>query len=344
MSTRCPVVTRGVAIVVVLWAVGLAAPASGVAARLVGGPTQRAIARVFSVERSHRGQVIVSTRVSTVSSTWAVVRSVIPAVTGHILTGATPPQRSTYYHLIGGRPRPAPPPRAVKADLSRAFRVEVVYSGSGREAINYQQSYGSACAGYGGFVDTESDVVSPMRWSVRYVVNLDDLLAAVRGPGGTTLLPAISFDATGSHVTASETVSRSAQDFGCNGRATTFKCTTTFRAGGPDPGGQLSFPAGSGLEAGVPMAARGRGACDPDNFTLGPSMWDGGGATAIAGPLRLLGGTLPSRPYAPVKVTWPTSSAQQAQGFAPSPCQGDTAVCTDVFQWQGTVSLHAIPG
>jgi hypothetical protein len=173
------------------------------------------------------------------------------------------------------------------------------------------------------------------------VVDLDDLLAAVRGSTGTTLVPRVTFDAAASRVTATETVSRSVQDFGCNGRATTFNCTTTFAAGGPDPGGQLSFPAGAGLEAGVPMAARRRGACSPDDFTLGPSLWDGGGATASAGPLRLLSGTLPARPYAPVKVSWPAAAAQ---GSATSPCQGDTAVCTDAFRWQGTVSLQPVSG
>jgi hypothetical protein len=118
----------------------------------------------------------------------------------------------------------------------------------------------------------------------------------------------------------------------------------TFAPGGPNPGGELSFPAGSGLQAGVPTAIRQRGACNPDNFTLGPSLWDSGAAAAIAGPLKLLGGTLPSRPYAPVKVSWPAGSAQEAQGFADSPCQGDSAVCTDTFAWRGTVSLQPVSG
>lgn len=323
---------------------GLAAPTPGLAARLVGGRTQRAIARAFSAQRSHRGQVIVSIRTSTVDPSWAVVRSVTPQASGQTRSGASPAQRSTYYQLAGGQARPAPPPRAVKTDLSRHFRVQVVYSGSGSESITYTQNYASVCAGYGGFVDTESDVVSPMSWSVRYIVDLDELRSAVRGPGGTTLVPAVSFGAADSYVTATETVSRSVQDFGCNGRAMTFNCTTTFSAGGPDPGGQLSFLAAGGLEAGVPMAARGRGACDPDNFTLGPSTWAGGGATVIARPLKLLGGILPARPYAPVKVTWPTNSAQVVQGLAPSPCQGAAAACTDAFQWQGTVSLQPISG
>ena len=343
MSTRTPAACRGVAIVVGLCVVALAVPSAGLAARLAGGPTQRAVARAFSAQRSHRGQTIVSIRTSSVNGTWAVVRAVTPQASGQTRSGATPALRSTYYHLARGQAHPAPPPRAVRADLARDFRVEVVFTGSGRESINYKQSYGSVCAGAGPFVDAETDMVSPMAWSVRYVVDLDDLLSAVHGSGGTTLVPHVTFDATGSHVTATEIVSRSVQDMGCNGNATTFTCTTTFVAGGPDPGGQLSFPARSGVEAGVPMAARRRGACDPDNFTLGPSQWDSGNATAIAGRLGLLGGALPARPYAPVKVSWPAGASQQPPGAAASPCQGDTAACTDAFQWHGTVSLAPAP-
>jgi hypothetical protein len=344
MPTRTPAACRGVAIVVGLCAVALTVPSAGLAARLVGGPTQGRIARVFSAQRSHRGQTIVSIRASSVNASWAVVRSVTPQPAGQTRSGATPALRSTYYHLVRGQARPAPPPRAVRTDLARDFRVEVVFTGSGSESIGYQQVYGSVCAGEGPFVDTETDMVSPMAWSVRYVVNLDDLLSAVRGSAGTTLVPNVTFDATGSHVSATETVSRSVQDMGCNGTATTFTCTTTFVAGGPDPGGKLSFPAGSGLEAGVPMAAHQRGACNPDNFTLGPSLWDSGAATATVGQLGLLGRTLPVRPYAPVKVSWPSGSSQQPQSFAASPCQGDTAACTDAFQWHGTVSLQPVPG
>jgi hypothetical protein len=337
----CRPATRGVAIVAGLCAGALAVPAPGLAATLVGGHTQRAIAHAFSAQRSHRGQAIVSIRTSSVDSSWAVVRSVIPQPAGQTRSGKAPALHSTYYHLGHGAVRPAPPPHAVRNDLARDFRVQVVYAGSGGESIAYTQHYGSVCAGYGDFTDTETDTVRPMTWSVRWVVDLDDLLAAVRGSSGTTFVPRVTFDAAASRVTATETVSRSVQDFGCNGRATTFNCTTTFAAGGPDPGGQLSFPAGAGLEAGVPMAARRRGACSPDDFTLGPSLWDGGGATASAGPLRLLSGTLPARPYAPVKVSWPAAAAQ---GSATSPCQGDTAVCTDAFRWQGTVSLQPVSG
>jgi hypothetical protein len=328
----------------VVCAAALAAPASGMAARLVGGSTQTAIARAFSAQRSHRGQVIVSIRTSTVSRSWAVVRSVTPQAAGQTRSGAAPVLHSTYYRLAGRRVHPAPPPRAVKADLARRFSVEVVYRGAGSESIGYLQRYKSNCPGSGGFNDQTSETISPMSWTVRYVVDLDALESAVRGPGGVTLVPNVSFDAAGSRIDASETVVRSLQDVGCNQRKTTFTCTTTFTPGGTDPGGRLSFLAGSGLEVGVPMAAHPGGACDPDNFTLGPSLWDSGGATALASRLELLGGALPAHPYAPIRVSWPGGSGAQALGFAVSPCQGDAAACTDTFGWQGTVALQGVPG
>jgi hypothetical protein len=325
-------------------ALALAVPSAGLAARLVGGRTEQSLARAFSAQRSHRGHAIASIRTSSVNGTWAVVRSVTPQAAGQTRSGATPALASTYYHLVRGRARPQPPPRAVRADLGRDFRVQVVYAGSGQESIAYKQNDQSVCAGAGFFTDQETDTVTPMTWSVRYVVDLDDLLSAVRGRGGTTLVPNVTFDAGGSHVSATETINRSVQDAGCNGQATTFACTMTFAAGGPDPGGQLSFPAGSGLEAGVPLVAHPQGACNPDDFTLGPSLWDGGAVTALVRQLPLLGGTLPARPYAPVKVTWPAGSAEQVQNFAASPCQGDGAACTDTFAWHGTVSLQPVPG
>ena len=341
---RSRAATRGVAIVVGLCAVALAIPSAGLAARLVGGRTQQAIARAFSGQRSHRGQVIVSIRTSTVDGSWAVVRSVIPQTAGQTRSGATPALRSTYYHLVHGRARPAPPPHAVRSDLARDFRVAVVYAGSGRESIAYLQRYGSVCAGHGDFTDRETDTVTPMSWSVRWVVDLDDVLSAVRDATGTTLVPRVTFDAAGSRVSATETVIRSLQDFGCNGQPTTFTCTTAFAAGGPDPGGQLSFPAGDGVEAAVPMTGSQRGACDPDNFTLGPSLWEGGGGNEPAHPPKLLSRTLPTPPPTPLQMSWPAGSAAPAQGFATSPCQGDTAVCTDAFRWQGTVSLQPVSG
>ncbi len=330
--------------ITVVCAVALAAPAPGIAARLVGGSTQTAIARAFSAQSTHRGQVIVSIRTSTVSRSWAVVRSVTPQAAGQTRSGAVPVLHSTYYRLAGRRVRPAPPPRAVKADLARRFFVEVVYTGAGSESITYGQGYRSVCPGAGGFSDEAADTVSPMSWTVRYVVDLDALESAVRGPAGVTLVPNVSFDASGSQIDASETVVRSVQDAGCNQSKTTFTCTTTFTPGGTDPGGRLSFPAGSGLEVGVPMATHQRGACNPDNFTLGPSLWDSGGATALASRLALVGGTLPANPYAPIRVSWPGGSAAQAQGFTVSPCQGDAAACTDTFAWQGTVALQGVPG
>jgi hypothetical protein len=195
----------------------------------------------------------------------------------------------------------------------------------------------------GGFSDVASDTVTPMSWTVRYVIDLDDLLSAVRSPSGTALAPHVAFDVAGSRIDASETVSRTLQDQGCNQQPNTVTCTTSFTAGGQDPGGQLSFP-GTELEVGLPLAPSQRGACNPDNFTLGPSLWASGGATALVSRLSLLGGTLPANPYSPIRVSWPRDAATTSQGFAVSPCQGDAAVCTDSFRWQGTVALQALPG
>ena len=91
----------------------------------------------------------------------------------------------------------------MRTDLSRDFQVAVVYAGTGRESIAYLQNYGSVCAGEGFFTDQESDVVTPMTWSVRYVVDLDDLLAAVRHDGHTTFVPAVRFDAAGISISDS---------------------------------------------------------------------------------------------------------------------------------------------
>lgn len=339
---RVPAAARVAAIVLGLCAAAAMAPAAASAAWLAGGSTQRAIARAFAAQRSHHGQAIVSIRTSSASSAWAVVRSVTPQ-SGHQRSASAPVLKSTYYHVIGGRAHPAPPPRRVRSDLAADFRVAVIYAGSGGESITYTQGYRSVCAGAGGFSDSETDAVGPMSWSVRYIVDLDHLLSAVRSAGATTLVPEVTFDRLGSHLTATENVSRTVQDLGCNGRPTTFNCTRAFAAGGPDPGGQLAFPQGSGLQVGVPMAARSRGACSQDNFTLGPSLWDGGGATALVARLGLLGGSLPAHPYAPIRVRWPAGSAQQAQGFVISPCQGEPAtVCSDAFGWQGTVSLQSV--
>jgi hypothetical protein len=323
----------------------LALPAAGQAAWLAGGATQRVLARAFAAQHAHRGQAIVSIRTSSVSASWAVVRSVTPQTAGQSRSGATPALHSTYYRLSGGRAIAAPPPKAVMTDLTRNFQVAVLYAGSGAESVTYQQVYGSNCAGQGGFVDTETDAVSPMSWRVRYIVDVDDLLSAVRGASGVTLVPNVTFDRTGSEVSATEALSRTVQDVGCNGKATTFDCTNTFSAGGSDPGGQLAITAGSGLQVGVPVAVRRRGGCNADNFTLGPSLWDSGAATALVGRLGLLGGAaLPSDPYKPLKVSWPANSAQQTLGFTASPCAGDSAACQDAFHWTGTVSLESIHG
>lgn len=341
MITRRFTGASPVGLVLLAGALLLLAPAGASAARLVGGRRQTALERAFNATAAHRARLIVSIRSSTVSPAWAVVRSVAAPKAGRTSGGAGSLRlTSAYYHQVGSRQRPGSPPAKVRADLNRTFRVAVVYSGTGTEAIASNPAYAGVCAGAGGFIDQETVSVSPMSWTVRYVVNLDDVLGAARGAQGSAIVPAVTFAGGASRVSAVERLSRVVQDVSCNGKATRFTCTQTFHLGGPDPAGQLSADSGGGLEVGVPTRVTTSGACDPADYTLGPSLWDGGGATADAAHLKLFGGALPANPYAPVKVSWPAGSPLGGQGFAASPCQGDST-CSDAFRWSGTVRLQA---
>src|SRR5438270_12301855 len=120
MPVRFSPTARGLALIVALSAAALALAPASMAARLVGGSTQRAIARAFSAQRSHRGQVILSIRTSSVSRAWAVVRSVTPLRGGQARAGAAPALQSTYYHLLGRRVRSGSPPPGVRSDLGRS--------------------------------------------------------------------------------------------------------------------------------------------------------------------------------------------------------------------------------
>jgi hypothetical protein len=338
--TAIAALRRGRLLVVVLALVALLAPVAAHAATLVGGRRQAAIDKAFFARPAHRGQAIVSTRVSTVAPAWAVVRSVRPERSGRTTpAGRTPKLQTTYYHLVKGREKLAAPRPAARADLSAPFRVVVIYTGSGSETIAYHQLYRSVCAGAGGFTDTQQDTVKPMSWKVRYVVDLDALQSAVRGPAGTVLVPAVSFDRSGSTVSAREIRTRTAIDRGCNGQPTTYACNASY-AVGPASQGLLSFPAVGGLEVGVPTTSNPSGDCDPSDFTLGPSLWDSGATTAVSTRLRLIGAALPAHPYAPVAVSWPKDSLALVSGAPASPCQGDSAACRDTFRWSGHVSLQ----
>jgi hypothetical protein len=329
-----------VAVVALLSGVLLVAPAAALGARLVGGTQQAAIRHAFDATAAHRHQLIASIRVSSVDPAWAVVRSIRPQPGGRTSSGARPLRLlSAYYHRVGGAERPGSPPGAVRTDLTRPFRVAVVFTGSGSEAVAYTQAYRSDCAGQGGFTESETVEIQPMSWTVRYVVYLDDVLAAVDGPPGAALVPAISFAPAGSRLSAVEHLTRSFQDVGCDGGATTFRCTRTFRLGGPDPAGQLAPAPADGLAIGIPMRTTTAGSCAAEDYVLGPALWDNGGATADAH-LGLIGGGLPADPYAPVRVSWPGNSGQPSQPFASTPCQGDGAVCQDSFSWHGTVRLQ----
>jgi hypothetical protein len=229
----------------------------------------------------------------------------------------------------------------VAHELSAAFRVTILYTGSGSEHINYSQAYRTVCSGGGGFVEQEQDTVSPLSWRVRYTVDLDRLLSAVRGPQGLVLVPTVSFDPARSTLRATERRSRTYVDQGCFNRPTNYTCVTSFHftSGGAN---ELGFLPGAGAEIGIPMRASGRGRCAPEAYTLGPSLWAGGAATALVRSLGLLGGgRLPANPYAPQKVSWPGNSAPAKGGVATSPCQGIASSCSDRFNWRGSVRLQA---
>lgn len=311
------------------------------AAKLVGGRRQAAIDHAFFVHGAHRGQAIVSTRVSTVMPAWSVVRSVLPRRAGRPSGRVVPRLRSAYYHLVAGTERPGRPPARALTDLRHRFTVEVRYSGSGSEAIAYQQPYSGVCAGLGGFTDQQSVTVRPMSWTVRYEIAPDDLLSAVRGRQGTVLVPQVSLLRTGSSVTAIERLQRSVVDLSCAGKTTRWSCTETDRLA--RDGGLLSFPSGEGLRIGVPTTSTGKGQCAAVDYTLGPSLWDSGATTALVKSLGIDGGRLAPDPYAPIPVSWPGSASGLTDGFLASPCQGDPA-CTDSFAWRGTVTLEPAAG
>jgi hypothetical protein len=328
-------------LVVVVLSAALATPALG--AQLLGGHRQTAIERAFAAQPSHRGQTTVSIRASTVSPAWAVLKSVRPERAGRRTAGArTIRLTSTYFHLVGGAERTGTPPKATKADLDRDFKIAVLYTGSGSETINYQQTYRGVCAGAGGDVDQETASVSPMSWSVRYLVDLDNLVSAVQSSQGTTLLPSVTFDAPGSSLSASEQITRTSVDNSCAGKPTTYSCVERFVLPGSGLGGIFNAQAGTGLEVGVPGSAPGAKQCSPENFILGPSLWDAGATTALAPQLGLVGGGLPANPYAPVSVSWPTGSAGFATGFVASACQDIATGCSDSLSWRGKVRLEPV--
>ncbi len=323
----------------------LALPGYAPAAKLIGGAEQAAVKQAFSSLRAHRHELIASIRASTVSPSWVVVKSVAPQRDRTSSAQTAIKLVSTYFHLVGGRPRAGRPSGAALADLSAPFQVAIVYKGSGSETVHYLQLYRSACAGAGGYVNQQSETVSPMSWSVRYVVDLDSLQAAVQSPQGATLLPSVAFAPAGSQLSAIETLTRSAVDQGCFGNPTNFSCITAYHLSGAGADGDLSFDPGLGTEIGIPMTGRNTGQCSPDDYTIGPSLWDGGASTALVGRLGLLGllgEALPRNPYAPVRVSWPANSALGEQGFLVSPCQGMTASCTDQLNWHGSVQLEAV--
>jgi hypothetical protein len=325
-------------------AVLIALPGEAGAARLIGGHEQRVVANAFGA--MHTDRLIVSIRASTVSPAWVVVRSVAPELSGRTSSSAGGLKiRSTYFHIAGGRAVPGTPPHGVLVDLAAPFTVALVYRGSGTETVQYAQLYRSVCAGAGGFLDQQQETVSPISWTVRYVIDLDSLIEAVQSSQGATILPAVAFDGSRSTLTAVENLSRSYVDQGCFDSPRTFNCRTVFHLSANGAGSDLGFDPGLGTEIGIPMAGRATGQCSPEDFTIGPSLWDSGASTAVAprlGLLGLLGSQLPSSPYAPVRVSWPVDSALAQQGFLVSPCEGIPSACSDQLMWRGSVQLQPV--
>jgi hypothetical protein len=332
-------------VVIALAAASAAVPAGpAAAARLVGGHRQAAIVRAFSAHGARKQQVVVSVRSSSVSPAWAVAESVRAETGGREGgRGANVKPSFTYFHQVGGAQRSGSPPGPVKADLSRDFKLAVIYTGSGSETITYTHQTNGVCAAAGGNVDQETDTVAPMSWSVRYVVDLNRLAATVRDGRGTIVVPSVTLSRGGSRVDATEQVSRSTVDLTCNGRTVTNRCATRYTLGSAGASGWLSLAPGTGLDVGIPTRQSTSGSCDPALFALGPSLWASDAATARASRLGFLGGGLPGNPYAPVKVSWPLDSALADDGMVASPCQSNPA-CVDSLRWNATVRLQQASG
>ena len=317
-----------------------ALPATALGAKLIGGREQASVARAFASSPAHRHDLIVSIRSSTVSPSWVLVRSVPPS-----RFGSDPRLNSTFYNVSGGHPHPAAPPAAAAADLSQPLKVAVTYSGSGSETLSYEQSYHTICTGNGTYTDQQTADVSPISWSVRFVVDLDSLQSATGGPQGSAIVPGVQFSQGSSRLDAKEVLTRTTLDSGCTSTPKTISCTSTYRLTGAGAGSDLSIDPSSGLEIQIPMRASQTGRCAQDNYTLGPTLWSGGASTAVVSPLGslgLLGTRLPNNPYAPVKLSFPADSALAQQGFLVSPCQEITAVCSDKLALSGTVALHSV--
>ncbi len=334
-SDHSRIAIAGVLAAAVLWLPGTAA-----AAHLVGGREQTAVLHAFARAHGSRPEVATSVRASTAARSWVVVRWVSPA-TGSEVRPPAPTLHNRFFHVSGPRVTAGVPPTAARRDLLAPFSVAVLYTGGGSEAVRYQQSTRSICNGNGTYVDTEQETVTPMSWTVRYVVNLDRLQAAVSAGRSTAVLPTVTFDRRGSQLSAAEQSSRSSVDQGCFGPTRTIRCTSSFSL--RVTGAAAQFGLGpAGLQIGIPMATAQHGDCVADDYTLGPSLWDGGAATVAVSALSLTGGRLPVNPYAPVSVGWPFSAAGAQQGYLTSPCQGITVECTDTLRWKGTVRLQSL--
>jgi hypothetical protein len=320
----------------------LALPAGADAARLVGGDAWTAISRAFDRVGGHRGQVIISIRASTVNPSWSVVKSArVPTPGSSVPTPAIVLQR-TYFQALHERPLAGLPPAAVMADLDSDFRIEIVYAGSGTETFRYQASNGSQC-GPGSYTDLEQGSVSPMSWRVGYVVDLDRILAILRSSEGDTIVPAVTFALQGSELSAVQRVSRSSLDTGCGDHARSYVCTTTYHLPSSSQAQPVWFAPGGVTGIPVPFSRSSSGECAAGDYASGPSLWDGGAATAVVAGLSVVARRPPADPYARIAVSWPAASPPARYGFLPNACGTPIDDCVDQLSWSATVSLIPYP-
>ncbi len=161
-----------------------------------------------------------------------------------------------------------------------------------------------------------------MSWTVRYVVDLDRLQAAVSAGRSTAVLPTVRFDRG-----ALSAVGRGAELAHHRGPG-------LLRSDADDSLHQQLLPPVSGaaaqvglgpagLQIGIPMATRHRGDCAADDYTLGPSLWDGGAATVAVSALSLTGGRLPAQSLRSGARRMAAQRRRRPAGLPDQPLPGD---------------------
>ena len=120
-----------------------------------------------------------------------------------------------------------------------------------------------------------------MSWRVAYVIDLDRIDAILRSPEGDTIVPAVAFAPQGSELNAVLRVSRSSLDTGCGDHAHAYVCTTTYHLPSSSQAQPVWFAPRGVTVIPVPLSRSSSGECAAGDYASGPSLWDGGAATAV---------------------------------------------------------------